>query len=104
MTDKLYKKVGNRYKEVGHEFKGFPCNGIWLVADGRQSCIIQLSEFDTLPMKSLIFRINHADKCTDYIAQKAKQASQYSSIQDVANWACDYFSETALEQQLKGEK
>ena len=32
MDDKrLYRKVGKRYKPVGHEFTGFPSDGVWLV-------------------------------------------------------------------------
>ena len=43
---KVYKKKPNgRYEELGHEFNGFPADGLWLVWDGRNNCIARL---DTL--------------------------------------------------------
>ena len=44
MSDKIYKKVGTRYKEIGHEFTGFPVDGVWLVKDGSNNCIMRLHE------------------------------------------------------------
>lgn len=40
-----YEKLPNgTFKPIGVEFSGFPSNGIWQVLDGRQNCIIPLSD------------------------------------------------------------
>lgn len=50
----LYRKVGRRYVEVGREFTGFPMNGVWLVEDGRMSCIMKVGELlDPLPLSQM---------------------------------------------------
>jgi len=49
MPDKLYKKVGSRYKPIGVEFTGFPADGIWLVQDGKRSCMIRLGAIQDSP-------------------------------------------------------
>lgn len=103
MQETLYKKVGRKYVPVGIEFRGFPCNGIWLVQDGRQSCMVQLSEIPSLPEKGVIFRVNHLDKCVDHISEKARQQNSYSILQ-VAEWACDYFAEISTQQTLEEMK
>ena len=53
MREKIYKKVGRRYKPVGHEFVGFPSDGVWLVQDGRENCILKLSEIKEVPVNAL---------------------------------------------------
>ena len=53
MSDKVYKKVGRRYKEIGWEWTGFPCDGVWLVRDGSQSCMIRLGD---VPEPSVKYR------------------------------------------------
>ena len=54
----LYKKKGRRYYPVGQEFLGFPCNGIWLVNNGRNSCMLRLDEIDRpCPVDRLNYRI-----------------------------------------------
>ena len=59
MSEKIFKKVGRRYKEIGTEFVGFPSDGIWYVKDGSQNCIIKLHEIgqtsvDALPYVELV--------------------------------------------------
>jgi len=49
MSNKLYRKVGKRYKEVGVDFEGFPANGIWLVQDGKYNCIVKLGDIPDTP-------------------------------------------------------
>jgi hypothetical protein len=58
--DMLYKKVGKKYKPVGHDWFGFPSTGVWLVTAstppreiGGQhgwsgSCIMKLGELPAL--------------------------------------------------------
>jgi len=66
--DKLYRKVGKRYKEIGHEFAGFPSDGIWLVQNGKQSqmCLIGLKE--DVPFNALEYRI-HADELSLHLVR-----------------------------------
>lgn len=52
--DDLYRKQGRRYVKVGREFTGFPMNGVWLVEDGRMSCIMKVGELlDPLPLAQM---------------------------------------------------
>jgi len=87
--DKLYRKVGKRYKEVGHEFMGFPSDGIWLVQNGRQNqmCLIGLKE--DVPFNALEYRI-HADELSLHLVKKFATRSSWF---DIAMACCDFFSE-----------
>ena len=46
--DKVYIKVGRRYKPLGKMFNGFPADGIWLVANSGRSASLMLP-MDRLP-------------------------------------------------------
>ena len=50
MTDEIYrKKPDGSLEPVGFEFKGFPANGIWLVADGTRNCIVKMEDISNYP-------------------------------------------------------
>ena len=56
MTREVYiKKPNGRYESLGQDWTGFPANGIWLVQDGKQNCLIQLKDmmFQTNLRKNL---------------------------------------------------
>ena len=46
--DKVYIKVGRRFKPLGKMFNGFPADGIWLVANSGRSASLMLP-MDRLP-------------------------------------------------------
>ena len=84
MNDEIYQKVGKRYKQIGHTFRGFPCNGFWVVKDGSQTCI-QL--MDTLPNKPIAMdHKRHLNEVIDVIAQ-----AKNGNCRDIAKAVCDYF-------------
>ena len=49
--EELYIKEGRRYKKIGTRWEGFPADGVWLVWDGTQNCLIKLEDIDSLPNK-----------------------------------------------------
>jgi hypothetical protein len=54
MSNVIYRKVGRRYQPVGIEWCGWPANGVWLVADGRQSLIMRVGDLpDPMPLAAL---------------------------------------------------
>ncbi len=64
----LYRKVGKRYKKAGHDFEGFPANGIWIVKDGCHSLICQVSD--------LVDPVNFAGLC-QYQNEAAVKLGKY---------------------------
>jgi len=44
----IYIKKGRRYEKLGKHWEGFPANGIWLVWNSRENCLIQLEDLDNL--------------------------------------------------------
>lgn len=51
---KVYIKVGRRYKELGYQWTGFPANGVWIVHDGSQSLISYIGDVpDPIPVGML---------------------------------------------------
>ncbi len=79
----IYKKVGGRYKKMGMEFTGFPCNGFWIVKDGSSNCILQLDSEIMRPVKKLD-HLRHVDEILKTIN---KNGSTYDTIRQV----CEYF-------------
>jgi hypothetical protein len=64
----LYLKIGSRYKPV-KEFQGFPADGVWLVYDGSQSCMIRLSDFPSVPKFALDY-LALSDEITRLLREK----------------------------------
>lgn len=92
MSEKLYKKVGKRYKEVGTEFTGFPADGIWFVKDGSNSLMIHLDDIkENMPIMQLDY-LKHKNNLVNYVMDNIKD--KYS-INDICNWACEYFAKVA---------
>ena len=50
--DKLYRKSGRRYVEVGYEFTGFPAEGVWVVQNKtpgrRETLILKIGDLPNL--------------------------------------------------------
>ena len=97
--DAVYIKVGGRYKPLGHQWRGFPTDGIWLVQDGKcnMSCLIGIKE--QVPIFALNYRLHEQDLC-QLIQESLKNGGL--SLMDEARLCCDYFAEIAEKQ--KGEE
>ena len=79
----LYRKKGRRYYPVGYEFSGFPCNGIWLVKDGRNTCMLLLDEIDRpCPVDRLNYRILAERFLNEELKAPASIASALSQFAD----------------------
>jgi hypothetical protein len=87
--EEVYRKVGKRYRPVGWEFEGFPCDGIWLVQNGRKSrtCLISLDE--KVPVMALNYRV-HVNELYKRLMHKCENRNSWF---DIATAACDYFAE-----------
>jgi len=93
----IYVKVGKRYKPIGHEFTGFPVDGIWLVQDGSNNCIVRLCDVPTTPKRYPELAL-YKDECSAYITEKAKEEGSYS-ISLVSKWAAEFYA-----RKLEGSK
>jgi hypothetical protein len=96
--DEVYKKVGGRYIPVGHEWRGFPADGIWLVSDGKSNmtCLIGLKE--KVPVFALNYLL-HEDALCRLIQDSMKKGGL--SFMDEARLCCIYFAEVAARQEEK---
>lgn len=93
--DEVYRRVGKRYVKIGHSWRGFPCDGIWLVQNGKSNmtCLIGLKE--QVPILALNYRI-HEDALCRLIQDSMKKGGL--SLMDEARLACTYFAEVAGKQ------
>lgn len=99
--DKIYKKVGNRYKEIGIEFAGFPANGIWFVKDGHNSLMIHLDNIKDNMSIPLLDYLKYKNDLTDYVVQKSENGI---SINELCKLACEYFAKIADGEIVKKDK
>lgn len=54
MNDTIYRKVGRKYEPIGKVWSGWPADGVWYVADGRQSLIMRIGDMpDPMPLAAL---------------------------------------------------
>lgn len=114
MDNKLYKKVGKRYVEVGEDFRGFPSDGIWLVTNGRKSseCIVQMAEIPSIPSTAVLYRAAMKDQILakvnkEVLARDAEGVHSYASrgwsLNDMAKVVCDAAAEI-LQSYAEGRK
>jgi hypothetical protein len=88
----VYRKKSNgRYESIGHEWSGFPADGIWFVKDGTQNCMIYLNDIGKKP-KHLLELAQYQDDCTAYISDKMRDEGQYS-VADLAKWAAEFYAQ-----------
>lgn len=88
--DGIYERKDGKYHYMGHEWTGFPSDGIWLVQDGKSnmSCLIGLKE--KVSVHALPFRM-HKNELANLIQKE--WANKSMSINDVAKLCCDFFAE-----------
>jgi hypothetical protein len=90
MSDLLYKKKKNRYVPVGHEFSGWPADGVWLVEKGG----LKAHLFMELPTEHIVnIRCaleKYKEELTDSIIKGFVTGSKSSMdmAQDVLNDLC----------------
>ena len=104
MDNPYYKKVGRRYEMVGHEFRGFLCDGIWQVRDGTnsQTCLITNDEHP--PILALPYRAHVNDLCKVIQGKYKERGARGASLWEQCQWVCDYFAEVAGQQMDKGKR
>jgi len=87
----VFVKKGKRYKAIGHEFTGFPVDGIWLVQDGSNNCIVRLCEVPKMEKRYPEIAMYEND-CMVYIMNRAKEEKTYSII-GLARWAAEFYAQ-----------
>jgi hypothetical protein len=90
--DEIYKKVGKRYEQIGHEFRGFPTDGIWLVQDGKCSMTCLIGAKERVPIFALNYRLHEEELCK-HIQSHLNEGSM--SLMDEIRLCCDYFARVA---------
>lgn len=82
----LYRKVGKRYHLVGYDFIGFPSDGVWLVASGRESLIMKVGELtDPAPLAALSrYRDLAANAVSEVIAGNPGRRISALELVDIA--------------------
>jgi hypothetical protein len=93
-NDEVYKKVGGRYKPMGHEWRGFPMDGIWLVQDGKCSMSCLIGSKERVPMFALHYRVHEQELCK----RLQERMNKPLSLIDEARLCCDFFAEIAEKQ------
>jgi len=96
MHNEVYKKENGKFVKVGYEFTGFPSNGLWMVEDGKQNCLIPMGEIPKFPESNLIEFLPFKDELTSLISSKWDDKAL--SVSDIASIACTFFAEKAAYQ------
>ena len=76
----LYKKVGRRYIPVGHEFFGFPADGIWLVSHDTKASrhIMKIGELPDI--KPLVDLEMHRDAVMEALVNGQRSVMSMNDI------------------------
>lgn len=70
MNEKYYIKMASgRYREIGERFDGFPADGWWIVADGKQNLVVPIDE--PRPLEKLKY-LQYRDKIVDRLLNNQK--------------------------------
>lgn len=85
----FYEKKGRRYVEAGWDFTGFPCDGIWLVQDGKKSMTCLIGEKERVPVLALNYRQYVNDLCD---LMQASRKGEPKSLFDEMIMICDFFA------------
>jgi len=91
--DVLYVKRGSRYKAV-KEHRGFPADGVWLVQDGSQRCMIRLGEIKDHSPLAMDYLVHADELCSELLRAQEKGGL---SLNDISLIACNFFAKKADE-------
>ena len=86
----IYKKENNEFIPIGMEFTGFPSNGLWLVEDGKQNCLIPMGDKPTRPEPALLSYMTFVDELSEKIA--IEWDLKPLSVDDISKIACEFFA------------
>ncbi|HET7101599.1 MAG TPA: hypothetical protein VFJ52_10650 [Terriglobia bacterium] len=103
----LYRKRGRKYELVGYDFTGFPEDGVWLVADGRQSLIMKVGDLnDPVPLAALSrYRDLAANAVSEVIAGNPGRRISALELVDIAfKCVCQAAEQEPQEQPLSTEE
>lgn len=95
--EQIYRKIGKRYIPIGQEFTGFPCDGIWLVQNGRQRMMCLIQSDEKVPIFALQYRMHIPDLCVEFVNRFSDVPHSWM---DIATACCNYFARVS---ENKGE-
>ena len=87
----MYVKRRKRYYEIGKEFGSWPADGFWFVQDGRQHCILQISDTCKIPHKALTVH-QYQDECIGYLIDMSAKKNGYS-LSNLAKWTAEFYTD-----------
>ena len=85
-VDKVYKKVDGKFVEVGFEWAGFPMDGVWLVKDGSQNCIMKMDDIGKKPIPYINIMKHKEDIMEDVYKLTSKPHSTNDLVDCVLNY------------------
>lgn len=92
--DGIYERRNGKYRYLGHQWSGFPADGIWLVQDGQKAMSCLIGSKEKVPMFALNYRIHEHELCK--VIQNSMKKGGLSLI-DEARLCCDFFAKKAEE-------
>lgn len=95
MSNQMYRKVNDEFEEVGYEFTGFPSNGLWLVEDGKQNCLIPMGDIPKFPDPILTNYSTFQDELQKLIT--GTWEDKPLSVVDISKIACEFFAQKAMD-------
>jgi hypothetical protein len=91
MSKQLFKQnEDGNFIPVGYEFTGWPANGVWLVEDGKQSCIYEMGPKPSKPSPSLVSYMVLQEDLQKEISKKWEEKAL--SVRDISMLACEFFA------------
>ena len=92
MTTEIFKKnIRGEFESIGETFTGFPSNGIWVVQDGRKSCIYPMNDVSEKPSPALASYMQFTEELSTLISKQWTEKGSLS-INEISSIACEFFA------------
>lgn len=80
-SEKIYRKEGKHYVEIGHAWRGFPADGVWLVTGKTNSktCIMQMKDLKSVHLPSYARLMLEADRAIKHMREKIEKQDGWIS-------------------------
>jgi len=88
--DFYIKNNKGEFEVYAEEFIGWPSNGLWVVEDGRRSCIYEMKDVSEKPTPSLFSYMKYSLELEEHLSDIWSKKAL--SIKDVANIASEFFA------------
>lgn len=84
-NDKVYRKSGNKYVEIGHGWTGFPADGVWLVSGktNNKTCIMQMKDLADVHLPSYAKLMLERDNALQRVQERIKAQDGWISHAEI---------------------